>query len=219
MRAAVVAGLLLIVLGIAIGAYRALDLGGSFMGNAVRLGSDVIGKAGLTGVMALMAAESAAIPIPSEVVVPLAGAYFRTPSGLAGVVAFSTNGNVIGSLTLYYVGLLGGRPVAYRYASAVGVSQETLRDAEELFLRRGGLIVIAGRLTPALRSYVSLPAGIFRMARGRFLAATAVGSMPWNAALAYAGYVLGNVAASLPWFDYLVAAISITLGVVLVMRG
>jgi len=132
------------------------------------------------------------------------------------VTLASTVGNLAGSTALYYVGLLGGRPAAYRYASAVGLSQRKLSEAEALFARRGFLIVLIGRVTPALRSYISLPAGIFRMGLARFLMATFVGSLPWNAVLAVAGYLLGQVAVTAPWLDYLAASIAVGLSVLLI---
>jgi len=215
-RATTALGLVLLAIGLAITAYRALGLGGSLTYYAISVGSRAIGKAGLAAVTGLMTAESAAIPIPSEVVVPLAGAYYRSPVGLAAVALASTAGNLAGSTALYYVGLLGGRPAAYRYASAVGLSQRRLSEAEALFARRGTLIVLIGRVTPALRSYISLPAGIFRMGLARFLMATFVGSLPWNAVLAVAGYLLGQVAVTAPWLDYLAASIAVGLGVLLI---
>ncbi len=219
MRATAVLGVVLILIGLGVAAYRALGLGGSLTAYAVRVGSEAMGRVGLVGVMGLMTLESAAVPIPSEVVVPLAGARYGTPVGLAGVVLSSTVGNLIGSTALYYVGLLGGRAAVYRYAPLVGVRREELESAERLFLGRGPLIVLVGRVTPALRSIVSLPAGVFRMDRPRFLAYTAIGSLPWNAALAYLGHVLGAVAVQLPWIDYVAASASAAIGALLVLRG
>ncbi len=219
MRAATAIGVVLIVVGLGVAAYRAMGLGGSLTAYAIRVGSEAMGRAGLVGLMGLMAAESAAIPIPSEVVVPLAGAYYGTVPGLVGVVLASTLGNLVGSTVLYYVGLLGGRSAVYRYASLVGVRRESLHSVEGLFASRGVSIVLVGRVTPALRSYISLPAGVFRMDRLRFIAATAVGSLPWNAALAYMGHVLGAVAAELPWIDYVAASLAIALGLAVLLRG
>jgi len=87
-RATTALGLVLLAIGLAITAYRALGLGGSLAYYAISVGSRAIGKAGLAAVVGLMTAESAAIPIPSEVVVPLAGAYYRSPVGL-GVLLIS----------------------------------------------------------------------------------------------------------------------------------
>ena len=219
MRAAAALGVALILLGLGVVAYRALGLGGSLTAYAMSVGSEAIGRLGLVGLTGLMALESAAIPIPSEVVVPLAGSHYSTAVGLIGVVLSSTAGNVVGSLALYYVGLLGGRSAVYRYAALVGLRREELESAERLFMTRGPLIVLVGRVTPALRSIVSLPAGVFRMDRPRFLAFTALGSLPWNAALALLGHVLGAVAVGLPWIDYVAASASIALGALLIVRG
>jgi len=215
-RATTALGLVLLAIGLAIIAYRALGLGGSLTYYAISVGSRAIGKAGLAAVAGLMTAESAAIPIPSEVVVPLAGAYYRTPMGLAAVILASTAGNLAGATALYYVGLLGGRPAAYRYASALGLSQGRLSEAEALFARRGFLIVLIGMVMPTVRSFISLPAGVFKMDLARFLMAIFVGSLLWNTVLAVAGYLLGQVAATDPWLDYLAASIAVGLGALLI---
>jgi len=216
MRATTALGLVLLAIGLAVIAYRALGLGGSLTYYAISVGSRAIGKAGLAAVAGLMTAESAAIPIPSEVVVPLAGAYYRTPMGLAAVILASTAGNLAGATALYYVGLLGGRPAAYRYASALGLSQGRLSEAEALFARRGFLIVLIGMVMPTVRSFISLPAGVFKMDLARFLMAIFVGSLLWNTVLAVAGYLLGQVAATDPWLDYLAASIAVGLGALLI---
>lgn len=212
------AGAALVALGLAIAAYRALGLGGPLTSLALRVGSEAIGRAGYGGLLGLMALESAAVPIPSEVVVPLAGLRYSTPLGLALVTLASTAGNVLGSMALYMIAARGGRPVLTRYGSAVGLSNELLRRAEELFAGRGGSVVLVGRVLPGVRSVISAPAGLFRMPMVRFIAFTVIGSLPWNAALAVAGARLGQLALSLPWSDYAAAAVAVAMGLALLLR-
>ena len=194
MRASLVVGVVLMFLGLAIAGYRVASPGQSLAGAAVPLAEGAIRSLGYAGVAGLMALESAAVPIPSEVVVPLAGMSFGAPYGLAMVVLSSTLGNVVGSLALYAIGYLGGRPLAARYVRAVGGDERLLRSLEEEFRRRGAAYVLVGRVTPAVRSYISLPAGLAAMRILPFAAYTALGSLPWNAALAVLGYELGPLA-------------------------
>jgi membrane protein DedA with SNARE-associated domain len=148
---------------------------------------------GTLAVFVLMALESACIPIPSEVVMPFAGylSYHGTLS-LAAVVIAATLANVVGGLVAYAVGRVGGRPFILRYGRYILLSQRHLEQAESWFERRGDITVLICRMLPALRTFISLPAGVARMPVGRFLLYSAIGSLPWNFVLAYAGFKLGQ---------------------------
>jgi len=154
---------------------------------------DVVRGLGYWGVLALMALESALVPVPSEVVMPFAGVLVaRGDMDFVTAVASGTLGNFLGSLALYYIGATWGRGAALRLASMLPRGEEHLLWAEDLFRRRGALIVLAGRMLPAVRTVISLPAGVARMPLRPFAVCTLVGSVPWNAALVYAGVLLGE---------------------------
>ena len=140
------------------------------------------------GVFLAMVLESACLPIPSEVVMPLAG--FALCDSLEDVVFASliaSAANLVGSWIAYAVGAKGGRALARRLARG-----EELERAERLFERYGGAAVFLGRMMPAVRTFISLPAGLFSMDPARFTLYTFAGSVPWNFALAYSGYLLGE---------------------------
>ncbi len=208
-------GLILILIGVVVIAYRGLS-GGSLVALAVGLGEKAVNYVGLGGVAALMALESCAIPIPSELIVPLAAARYTGIYGLIGVVAAATAGNMVGSTALYAIGLWGGRDLAYRYGERVGLSRRALQEAEALFERRGHVIVLLGRMMPAVRTYVSLPAGVAVMSFTRFAAYTLLGSLAWNTALAALGYALTWTLA-IEWLDLAGAAILIAVGIALLL--
>jgi membrane protein DedA with SNARE-associated domain len=148
---------------------------------------------GLLSVFLLMIIESACIPIPSEAVLPYAGylSYHGTLSFWSVVIA-STIANLIGSLIAYAVGYYGGRPFVERYGRYVFLNMKHLRRAEEWFQKRGEITVFVCRLLPALRAFNSLPAGVGRMSHIRFVVYTTLGSLPWNFALTFAGFKMGQ---------------------------
>jgi membrane protein DedA with SNARE-associated domain len=131
-------------------------------------------------------------PIPSEVVLPLAGFYVNQGT-LAFVPAmlFATAGSVGGALILYALGRYGGRPVILRYGRVLRVTEERLERAEGWFERYGTAVVLFGRMVPGARSVVSIPAGLAEMGLTRFVLLTAAGSAAWNALLIGAGALLG----------------------------
>lgn len=140
-----------------------------------------------------MVLESACIPLPSEVIMPFGGYLAWTGHlHLWLVVVMGTLGNVVGSIIAYYVGKLGGRAVLIRYGRYVRLSQRHVAGAEKWFEKRGEWAVFLGRLLPGIRTFISLPAGIGNMNIARFIAFSAMGSLPWVTALAYAGYKLGQ---------------------------
>ena len=140
-----------------------------------------------------MLAESAAIPLPSEVILPFGGylvAIHRLT--LLGALGAAVAGGVCGGVVLYAVGLYGGRPLLERYGRYVLVRPEHMAAADRWFERYGGLSVFIGRLLPGVRTYISLPAGVGRMRFGAFVLYSLLGSLPWTLALLLAGQALGS---------------------------
>jgi len=153
-----------------------------------------------------MAIESACIPFPSEVIMPLAGWFLVKDRGhgvefllVAGF--FGALGNTIGSLIAYYAGMIGGRPLLMKYGRYVLITKRDVDWADRWFSKYGEITVFATRLMPVVRTFISLPAGIARMNVVRFTALTFIGAFLWSTALAFAGYQLGqNWEDLLPYF-------------------
>lgn len=148
----------------------------------------------------LMTIESSFIPFPSEVVVPPA-AYKASVSGELNiflVVFFATVGANIGALINYYLAKWLGRPIVYKFAnSRIGhmclIDEAKVQHAEEYFDKRGALSTFVGRLIPAVRQLISIPAGLARMKMGTFLLYTTLGAGIWNVILAAIGWYLSTV--------------------------
>lgn len=152
----------------------------------------LISSAGYLAIFVLMLAESACIPIPSELVMPLAGALAATGRlEIVAVILLGTLGNLAGSFLAWGVGKVGGRPAVRRLGRFAWLREDDLDRAERWFARHGEAAVFFGRLLPVVRTFISLPAGAAEMPAGRFGTYTALGSLPWSAALALAGYELG----------------------------
>ncbi|MDQ6653205.1 MAG: DedA family protein [Acidobacteriota bacterium] len=148
---------------------------------------------GYSGIVLLMAIESACIPLPSEVIMPFSGYLVSTGQmnlwavSLAGAV-----GCVLGSLVAYAVGSYGGRPLIEKYGRFVLVSRHDIDMADRWFATHGEIIVFVSRLLPAIRTFIAFPAGVARMNVKRFIIYTFAGSLPWCLALAYVGQKLGE---------------------------
>jgi membrane protein DedA with SNARE-associated domain len=148
---------------------------------------------GLLAIFITMVLESAFVPIPSEVVVPLGGVLAAQGHvALWQVVVVATVANLVGSLIIYAIGYYGGRRLVVRYGRYVRLKEHHLATADSWFERRGALAVFVTRMLPGVRSLISLPAGVSRMPIGSFSLYTTLGSIPWNLALAYLGYLFGE---------------------------
>lgn len=149
------------------------------------------------GVVFLMFLENVFPPIPSELIMPLAG-FFSTRGelSLVGIIAAGTFGSVLGALPLYYAGKLAGperlRRWCERHGKWVGFSGHDLDKSRAWFDRHGAKTVLLCRMVPGVRSLISVPAGVARMPLGRFLLYTTIGSAAWSAILAGAGKALGG---------------------------
>lgn len=147
-----------------------------------------------------MAVESSFIPFPSEVVVPPAAYFASTPGSdlnIFLVVVFATLGALIGALVNYYLAVWIGRPLVYKFAnSRIGhiclIDESKVVKAEAYFSKHGAISTFIGRLIPAVRQLISIPAGLAKMNIGKFMAYTALGAGIWNAVLALLGYWLST---------------------------
>ena len=154
-------------------------------------------------VFVFMVIESSFIPFPSEVIVPPAAYLACTNTGAGSdmniymVVVMATLGALVGAFVNYYLALWIGRPVVYRFAdSRLGhaclINREKVDKAERYFDDHGAISTFIGRLIPAIRQLISIPAGISKMNVGKFAIFTTLGAMVWNTVLAALGYWLSR---------------------------
>ncbi len=158
------------------------------------------------GIALLMGIESACIPLPSELIMPYAGA--MTDPGVAASLSATYGvtlpvfnlfiaaiagaiGCNIGSELAYWVGAKGGRPAILKYGRFLLVSKKEIALADRWFEQRGEIIIFVARLLPVIRTFIAFPAGVARMNRTKFHVYTFVGSVPWCLMLAYVGQRLG----------------------------
>ncbi len=180
---------------------------------------------GYVGVAVAMAIESAAIPLPSELILPFAGwvvsrGVVEPLTGVTwtywGAVVAGVVGNTVGSLVAYGVGALGGRPFLERYGRFVLISTHDLDVADRWFARWGDATVFFSRMLPIVRTFISVPAGIAHMPLWRFTVFSILGAIPWVMLLVWGGLVLGDhwldLKHNLKGLDYLVAGL-LLLGV------
>lgn len=148
---------------------------------------------GPLGLAALMFLENIFPPIPSELVLPLAGFFiYRGDLEFAWALVAATAGSLLGAFVFYGLGRWGGRPLILRHRRLLRVNEADLDRADDWFDRYGGWVVFFGRMVPGIRSLVSIPAGISEMPLGRFSVLTALGSALWNTLLISAGWLLGE---------------------------
>jgi len=180
---------------------------------------------GYVGVALAVALETIVAPIPSEVILPMAGWKVSQSAADAGIlepltrlgwniplaVAFATAGSVVGAVVGYGIGAWGGRPILNRWGRYVGIGADDLDRADRWFERWGSWAVFLGRMVPLVRTFVSYPAGISRMPMGRFILFSTLGSLPWNLALIYAGFLVGEnypqIEAAIKPYEYVVYAV------------
>ena len=157
---------------------------------------DIISLFGYWGIAFLMLLENIIPPIPSELIMPLAGfAVARGEMNMAIAIAAGTLGSVLGGLAWYYVGRILGleriRQLADRYGKWLGISSKEVMDTQEWFSKRGYWAIGLGRMVPGIRTYISVPAGIADMSMFQFLVYSTVGTLAWISLLTVAGFWLG----------------------------
>jgi membrane protein DedA with SNARE-associated domain len=151
-----------------------------------------IASGGYLSVIVLMAIQSACIPVPSEVIMPLAGyALAHTQLQLIILATVASLASNLGSIPAYWVGARGGRPMVERYGSYLLLSRRDLDLVDHFFARYGSITVLIGRMLPIVRTFIAFPAGVAKMNQVRFHIYTFIGSWPWCYVLAYVGMKLG----------------------------
>ncbi|MBM0206369.1 DedA family protein [Micromonospora sp. STR1s_5] len=186
--------------------------------------ASVIETLGPAGVALLVALESIVPPIPSEIVLAMAG--FLAHEGEFNVflvVLAATVGSLVGALVLYWLGAALGEERLKRWLDRIPlVDRDDLEKADKWFERHGRWAVLIGRVVPVVRSLVSVPAGANRMPLGEFILFTTIGSGVWNGLIVGAGYALGSqwqdVARYSDWFNYTIVAIFVVLAAVWAFR-
>ena len=161
--------------------------------------TEEIARYGYLAIFVLMLLESACVPIPSEVTMLFGGALvsasFLAPGQHLDFVTVALVGafaNLIGSWLAYWVGYVGGRPLAVRWGRYILIRPHEIDRAHEWFERHGEAAVFVGRLLPVIRTFISLPAGVARMGFWRFSIYTLLGCLPWTFGLTWLGYLLGT---------------------------
>ncbi len=172
-----------------------------------------IAALGYPGVILLMAAESACVPLPSEVIMPFSGYLVATGRLNLNLVALAgALGCLLGSYAAYYVGAGGGRRALERYGRYLLIAPHELELADRFFERWGPHAVFVARLLPVIRTFIAFPAGVSRMKIVPFTVYTLIGSYIWCLALAWAGMKLGqNWDALAPYFHRLDGVIAALL--------
>ncbi|HHX83776.1 MAG TPA: DedA family protein [Actinomycetales bacterium] len=195
------------------------DLGG-IAGWAV----DVMGALGAPGAALIVALENVFPPIPSEVILPLAG--FAAAHGtfsLAAAIIWTTVGSLVGALVAYGLGYwLGAERVRALFERVPLLKVADFEKTESWFSRHGPASVFLGRMVPVVRSLISIPAGIERMNFLLFVVLTTLGSLLWNAIFVVGGYLLGaqwhRIEAVAGWFSNAVVGLLLVLAAVFLTR-
>lgn len=186
---------------------------------------NLYGAVGYLGVAVAMAIESAMIPMPSEIILPLAGFQVSNPALIEPltngpwsfwlVVIFATIGNTVGSLIGYGIGAWGGRPFLERWGKYLLIRQHEIELAEHFFTKYGAATAFFSRLLPVVRTFISFPAGVARMDLRKFIIYSTAGAFIWSAVLVQAGVLLGDnwtaIRTTLEPFDLVIAIIAFVL--------
>lgn len=157
----------------------------------------VVQHLGYFGVVLLTLAETIFPPLPSEVIIPLAGLEAqRAAMSLPGVIIAGTCGSMLGNAFWYWLarrlGLVRLRPLVERHGHWLTASWRDIEKGERYFSRHGALFVFVARIIPAVRTFISVPAGFAKMPVARYLFWSTLGTAIWTGALAYAGWTLGT---------------------------
>jgi membrane protein DedA with SNARE-associated domain len=178
----------------------------------------LIAAGGYWSVILLMALQSACIPIPSEIIMPVAGyALCHSQAQLVLLAIVASLASNLGSVPAYWVGARGGRPMVERYGSWMLLSRHDLDRVDAFFGRFGSLAVLIGRMLPIVRTFIAFPAGVAKMNQVKFHIYTFIGSFPWCYVLAYIGMKLGASFNSNPEFQAVFHRFHLAVEAVLVL--
>lgn len=194
----------------------------SLLGDMSGWARDIMDALGYAGLAFLVALENVFPPIPSEIILPLAG--FNSSTGEMNVflaIIAATIGSVVGAIILYYVGFYFGeervRYIVNRWGKWLGFKDSDIDKADEWFDKYGGFAVLLCRVVPILRSLISIPAGLRKMPLLTFTLYTTAGSLVWNTLLIFAGYLLGDnwdhVEEYVGVLQYVVIAVVLAIGI------
>lgn len=188
---------------------------------------NIVSDLGYPGLFVLITLESTLVPIPSELVMPFAGALAaRGDFSLPVVLVINSTAALLGSLLCYGIGAAGGKPLLLRYGKYVLIRRKDIEKTEAYFARHGKATILIGRFLPVVRHIISIPAGIARMPLVPFLTQTFIGATIWGTVLIMIGYELGaqwdTVATKLKRVDLIVGlgilAMLVALGIRFVVR-
>jgi membrane protein DedA with SNARE-associated domain len=187
----------------------------------------VVRDLGYPGLFLLIMLESTLVPIPSELVMPFAGALAASGDfSLPVILVINSAAALIGSGICYWIGKVGGKPILLRYGKFVGVRRKDVERTETYFARHGKATILIGRFLPVVRHIISIPAGIARMPLVPFFTQTFIGATIWGTVLIMIGYELGarwdSVATKLKHVDMVVGVgivvLLLALGIRFVVR-
>jgi len=154
---------------------------------------NLVGKSGYTGVFVLMALANSMIPIPSEVILPVAGyLVFLGQLNFWAVLVVSSIASLIGTLVDYWIGLYLGRAAILRYGRYVKLNENHLKTTEKWFIKYGEITVLLMKFVPLIRVLVAFPAGIAEMKLWKFVLFSIIGILVYGAVLIYLGEFLGR---------------------------
>lgn len=154
---------------------------------------NTVGAWGYPGIFLMMALESSFFPFPSEVaMIPAGYLAYKGEMNLVLAILSGISGSLVGALFNYWLALKFGRPFLLRYGKYVLFKEHSLQRMEDFFARHGHISTFSGRLIPAVRQYISLPAGLARMNLAVFSFYTSLGAGIWVTILALLGYTLGH---------------------------
>lgn len=161
--------------------------------NLAHLATSLIEQLGYAGITIGLFVDSAGVPIPSEVILPLAGAVAKQGNmNLIAVIVIGTLAQAAGAILSYWIGASGGLAIIKKYGKYVFFSEHELAKTQKLFEKRGVLLTFFGRCLPGIRTYIGYPAGVAKMPFATFVTASIAGSFGWTVILTLLGYQLAG---------------------------
>lgn len=153
---------------------------------------NLVSSLGYFGIFIAMTIESASIPLPSEIIMGIAGFLaYKGEMSVVGIGLAGALGNICGSTIMYFLGSRGGRPLVDKYGHYFHISNERFNKVETWFAKWGDIVVFASQLLPVVRTFVSLPAGVLKINFPKFILYTFSGALIWCTLLGYISSLLG----------------------------